>query len=109
MAICVLVQVKENDKYGLTVPIESQFLKEKGEQKIIKQNVYNHSLPEGKVFPIVFNLLLHDTLVETLRSPVQSILSSTLLVKEILDISVLPTKKLFLILSSERKIKAIRY
>lgn len=54
-------------------------------------------------------MLLHDTLVETLRSPIQSILGWMLFVKEILDIAILPTKKIMLILSKERKIKAVRY
>ena len=109
MAICITVQVKENDKYDFSIPIESQFLKEKGEGKLLKQNVQNHLLAPGKIFPVVFNLLLYDTLVETLRSPVQKILNSMLLVKKILDISILPTKKLILILSGDKKIKAIRY
>ena len=109
MAICVIVQVKENDRYDLSIPIQSEYLKEKGDIKVVKQNVQNHKLPPGKLFPVVFNLLLHDTLVETLRSPIQSILTSTLLVQKILDICLIPTKKLFLILSAERKIKAIKY
>ena len=57
----------------------------------------------------MFNLLLHDTLVETLRSPVQSVLTSTLLVGCILDICLIPTRRLFLVLSSERRIKAVKY
>jgi len=52
---------------------------------------------------------LHDTLVETLRSPIQSVLTSTLLTQKILDICLIPTKKIFLILSAEKKIKAIKY
>lgn len=31
MSICVIVQVKENDKFDLCIPIQSQYLKEKGE------------------------------------------------------------------------------
>lgn len=109
MAICVVVQVKENDKYDLSIPIQSEYLKEKGDIKTIKQNPQNHRLPPGKLFPVVFNLLLHDTLVETLRSPIQSVLTSTLLIQKILDVCLIPTKKLFLILSAEKKIKAIKY
>jgi len=44
-------------------------------------------------------MLLHDTLVETLRSPIQSILGWMLFIKEILDVAILPTKKIMLILS----------
>ena len=80
MAVCIIVQVKENDKYNLSIPIQSEYLKEKGEIKIIKQSPHNHKLAPGKIFPVMLNLLLHDTLVETLRSPIQSILTSTLLV-----------------------------
>ena len=74
-----------------------------------QQSLCDHKLAPGKMFPVVFNLLLHDTLVETLRSPIQSILTSTMLVQKILDICIIPTKKLFLVLSSEKKIKAIKY
>ena len=109
MAVCVIVQVKEGDRYDLSIPIQSQYLKEKGEIRVPRQSLNDHNLPPGKKFPVVFNLLLHDTLVETLRSPIQSILTSTLLVHKILDICVIPTKKLFLVLSSEKKIKAIKY
>ena len=108
MAICVIVQVKENDKYDFSIPIESTFLKDKAE-KVVKQSLNNHLLPPGKVFPIIFNLLLYDTLVETLRSPVQTVLNSMLLTKKILDICVLPTKKLILVLSGDKRIKAIKY
>ena len=66
-------------------------------------------LAPGKVFPIIFNLLLYDTLVETLRSPVQTVLNSMLLTKKILDICVLPTEKLVLVLSADKRIKAIKY
>jgi hypothetical protein len=69
----------------------------------------NHLLPAGKVFPIVFNLLLYDTLVDTLKSPVQAVLNSMLLTKKILDICVLPTRKLILVLSADKRIKAIKY
>jgi hypothetical protein len=100
MAVCVIVQVKENDRYDLSIPIQSEYLKEKGDIKVVKQNVQNHKLPPGKLFPVVFNLLLHDTLVETLRSPIQSVLTSTLFVQKILDVCLIPTKKLFLILSA---------
>lgn len=100
MAVCVIVQVKENDRYDLSIPIQSEYLKEKGAIKVVKQNVQSHKLPPGKLFPVVFNLLLHDTLVETLRSPIQSVLTSTLFVQKILDICLIPTKKLFLILSA---------
>lgn len=57
----------------------------------------------------MFNLLLYDTLVETLKSPVQAVLNSMLLTKKILDICVLPTKKLILVLSADKRIKAIKY
>jgi len=30
MAVCVIVQVKENDKFDLSIPIQSEYLKEKG-------------------------------------------------------------------------------
>lgn len=30
MAVCVIVQVKENDRYDLSIPIQSEYLKEKG-------------------------------------------------------------------------------
>ena len=109
MAVCVMVQVKENDKHDFCIPIESQFLREKGEGKVVKQNAQNHLLAPGKIFPVIFNLLLYDTLVETLRSPVQRILNSMLLTKKILEICVLPTKKLILVLSADKKIKAIRF
>lgn len=62
MAICVIVQVKENDKHDFCIPIESEFLKEKNDIRV-KQNIASHSLPPGKIFPIIFNLLLYDTLV----------------------------------------------
>lgn len=100
MAVCVIVQVKEGDRYDLSIPIQSEYLKEKGEIRVPKQSIQEHLLPPGKMFPVVFNLLLHDTLVETLRSPIQSILTSTMLIQKILDICVIPTKKLFLVLSS---------
>lgn len=100
MAVCVVVQVKDGDKYDLSIPIQSEYLKEKGEIRVPKQQLNDHLLPPGKMFPVIFNLLLHDTLVETLRSPIQSILTSTLLVQRILDICVIPTKKLFLVLSN---------
>ena len=75
----------------------------------MRQSLSNHALPPGKVFPIIFNLLLYDTLVETLRSPVQTVLNSMLLTKKILDICVLPTKKLIIILLADKRIKAIKY
>lgn len=75
----------------------------------MKQSLKNHLLPAGKVFPIVFNLLLYDTLVDTLKSPVQAVLNSMLLTKKILDICVLPTRKLILVLSADKRIKAIKY
>lgn len=100
MAVCVIVQVKEGDRYDLSIPIQSEYLRQKGDIKVPKQSVNNHLLPPGKLFPVVFNLLLHDTLVETLRSPIQSILTSTLFIQNILDICIIPTKKLFLVLSA---------
>ena len=100
MAVCVIVQVKEGDRYDLSIPIQSEYLKEKGEIRIPRQALSDHTSSPGKIFPVIFNLLLHDTLVETLRSPIQSILTSTMLVQKILDICVIPTKKLFLILSA---------
>ena len=106
MSICVIVQVKENDRFDLTIPIQSDYLKDK--EVGVRQQA-NHSAAPGKVFPVIFNMLLHDTLVETLRSPIQSILGSMIFVKEIIDIAILPTKKIMLILSKERKIKAVRY
>lgn len=109
MSICVMVQVKENDRHDLTIPIQSDYLKEKGEELVNKQTVANHLQKPVKIFPVIFNMLLHDTLVETLRSPIQSILGWMLFIKEILDIAILPTKKIMLILSKERKIKAVRY
>lgn len=63
MAVCVVVQVKEGDRYDLSIPIQSEYLKEKGEIRVPKQVLNDHLLPAGKVFPVVFNLLLHDTLV----------------------------------------------
>ena len=30
MAVCVIVQVKEGDRYDLSIPIQSEYLKEKG-------------------------------------------------------------------------------
>ena len=30
MAVCVIVQVKEGDKYDLVIPIQSDYLKAKG-------------------------------------------------------------------------------
>ena len=75
----------------------------------MKQSLKNHLLPAGKVFPIVFNLLLYDTLVDTLKSPVQAVLNSMLLTQKILDICVLPTRKLILVLSADKRIKAIKY
>lgn len=76
---------------------------------MVKQNIKNHKLKPGKIFPIIFNLLLYDTLVETLRSPIQTVLNSMLLIKKITDIAILPTKKLIIVLSDEKKIKAIKY
>ena len=96
MSICVIVQVKENDRFDLTIPIQSDYLKDK--EVGVRQQA-NHSAAPGKVFPVIFNMLLHDTLVETLRSPIQSILGSMIFVKEIIDIAILPTKKIMLILS----------
>ena len=96
MSICVIVQVKENDRFDLTIPIQSDYLKDK---EVATRQQLNHLATPGKVFPLVFNMLLHDTLVETLRSPIQSILGSMLFVKEIVDIAILPTKKIMLILS----------
>ena len=96
MSICVIVQVKENDRFDLTIPIQSDYLKDK---EVATRQQFNHLATPGKVFPLVFNMLLHDTLVETLRSPIQSILGSMLFVKEIVDIAILPTKKIMLILS----------
>lgn len=93
----------------MSIPIHSNFFKERNEEKIIRQNIQNHRGKPGKIFPIIFNLLLYDTLVETLRSPVQTILSPMLLTKKILDICVLPTKRLILILSADKRIKAVKY
>lgn len=78
MSICVTVQVKENDHNDMIIDIQSSNLKEKVPKK---KNIANHSLKPGKIFPVVFNMLLYDTLVETLRSPIQSILGSMLMVK----------------------------
>ena len=100
MAVCVVVQVKEGDKHGLCIPIQSEYLREKGELVVTEQLPHNHTLPKGRVFPVVFNLLLHDTLVETLRSPVQSVLTSTLLTGKIMDVCLIPTRRLFLVLSA---------
>jgi hypothetical protein len=63
MAVCVIVQVKEGDRYDLSIPIQSEYLKEKGEIRVPRQSLSDHLLPPGKTFPVVFNLLLHDTLV----------------------------------------------
>ena len=75
----------------------------------MRQNIMNHRQKPGKIFPIIFNLLLYDTLVETLRSPIQTVLNSMLLTKKITDLAILPTKKLIIVLSEEKKIKAIKY
>lgn len=58
---------------------------------------------------MIFNLLLYDTLIETLRSPVQTILNPLLFTKKIIDMCVLPTKKLILILSADKNLKALKY
>jgi len=63
MSVCIIVQVKENDRYNLSIPIQSDYLKEKGEIKIVKQSPQNHRLTPGKIFPVMLHLLLHDTLV----------------------------------------------
>lgn len=79
------------------------------DSKIVRQNLANHSLPPGKIFPVIFSLLHYDTLMETLKSPIQSVLNSMLLTKKILEVCVLPTKKLIIVLSADKRIKAIRY
>jgi hypothetical protein len=71
MSVCVIVQVKENDRFDLCIPIQSEYLKDKAEGVITqnlggntsRQNHQNHLKPPGKIFPVVFNMLLHDTLV----------------------------------------------
>jgi hypothetical protein len=86
----------------------SEFLREKGEEPTLQKSINNHNLPPGKIIPVVFNFLLYNTLLETYRSPMNSVLSEMVFTKPILGIAVCPFKKIIMILS-DRKVVAMRF
>lgn len=87
--------------------IESEFLIKKGEEAIPK-STKQHSLPPGRIVPVVFNLVLHQTLMETFRSPIQPIMDDFVFHKPIININLVPYKKLILILSQDKKLRAMK-
>jgi hypothetical protein len=106
--VCMVVQLKEGDKEGISMRLRSEFLREKGEESAQQPSLPNHNLPPGKIVPVVFNFLLYNTLLETYRSPMNQVLSSMVFSKPILGIGLCPFKKIILLLS-ERKVVALRF
>ena len=88
--------------------VTSDFLTKKGDEYQYN-TISNHHLPPGRIIPAVFNLVLHQTLMETFRSPIQMIMDDLVFYKSIININLIPYKKLILVLSNDRKIRAFRF
>ena len=66
-------------------------------------------MPPGRIVPVVFNFVLHQTLLETFRSPIQTLMDDFVFHKPIINISLVPYKKLALILSHDKKLRAMKF
>lgn len=58
---------------------------------------------------MVFNLVLYQTLLETFRSPIQSIMDNLIFHKPVISVNLVPYKKLIFILAQDKKLRAMRF